>query len=102
VSKDAPFTLVLTDDNYIAVDVSDDFISLSTEEQLKVMENFFWEKNLAPQSTVDVSQDAILTEYTILIAETIMSQLKDGIRFTNDGKIDINLNNLENLGTILR
>jgi len=101
VSKKAPFEVVITDDNKVAVDLSDAFVVLSAEEQLKIVKAFFWEKTLKPYNTLDVSSDAIKEEITIVLADCLMAQLKRGEPLKRGGQIDVNFEVLENLGNIL-
>jgi hypothetical protein len=100
VSKQAPFEVKITDDNQVAVEFSDAFIALSMKEQLKEMEAFFWERNLKPQEGSDITTDMVKEEITIVLAESIMAQLKRGQPVQQDGKIDITLDDLTNLWNI--
>ena len=101
MSKEPPFEVVFSEENQIGIDLSDDFVALSTEEQLKVIEAFFWEKTLEQQKAYDVSADNYKHEITIILAECIMAKLKRGERFERGTQVDIDFNVLENLGNII-
>jgi hypothetical protein len=100
MNEGAPFEVIITEDNHVAVNLSDHFVSLPLTEQLKVVEEFFWKKSLEPQDTLDVGSESVKNEITIVLAESMMAQLKRGERFEKDGQIDISLEDLTNLWNI--
>ena len=101
MSEKAPFEVIVGEDNLLMVDISDEFAALPREEQLKVMEKFFWERTLPNREMTDVTTDLVKEEITIVLAESMMAQLKRGEAITKDGQIDITLEDLADLKNIL-
>lgn len=97
MSGDAPFRVRVSDDNHIGVEFSEEFLSLSPEEQVKAMETFFWQKNQESRSAFDVGEDTVKHEITIALAQGMLASLKRGEPVQIDGKINFNIEDLVTL-----
>jgi hypothetical protein len=94
VIKEAPFRVVFSEENRLAVKLSGDFLALSMEEQLKAMEAFYWQKMSETQSAFDVSKDAVKHEMTMVLAQSMLANLKRGEPVERNGQIKFNLEDL--------
>jgi hypothetical protein len=99
VIKEDPFRVVVSEDNHVGVEFSGAFLGLSMEEQLKAIETFYWQKTSEPQAAFDVSKEAVKREMTIVLAESMMANLKRGEPIERDGLIDITLEDLVTMWT---
>jgi hypothetical protein len=99
VMKEDPFQVVVSEDNHVGVEFSEAFLALSMEEQLKAMEAFFWQKTSEPQAAFDIGKEAVKHEMTIVLAESMLANLRRGEPVERDGLIDITLEDLVTLWT---
>jgi hypothetical protein len=97
VMKEDPFQVVVSEDNHVGVEFSEAFLALSIEEQLKAMEGFYWKKTLEPQAAFDVGIETVKHEWTIVLAESMLANLKRGEPVERDGQVDISLDDLETM-----
>jgi hypothetical protein len=85
--------LVVTfaDDGKWDIQLSEDFLSSSLEDQLQALEAFYWRKNLEPSSTLEVNSEMTEHEFTLVVTECLITKLKRGERLGNDTDIEISL-----------
>jgi len=94
VIKEDPFRVIVSEDNHVGVEFSEAFLALSMEEQLKAIEAFYRQKSSEPQAAFDVSKEAVKHEMTIVLAESMLANLKRGEPVEKDGQIKFNLEDL--------
>jgi len=94
VDREVPFTIHFADDNSVAVEFENGFLSLSQDKQLEAIEGFYRKKMSEPLFATDVSRSAAENEMTIILAETILAKLKRGEMIEKDSGIEISLEEL--------
>lgn len=82
------------DDGKLGIELSEDFLSLSLEDQLKAMEAFFLKRNLEPSSFLEVNREMAEHEVTLVVTECLIAKLKKGERLGKDTDIEISLDEL--------
>ena len=92
--KEDPFRVIVSEDNHVGVEFSEAFLALSMEEQLKAIEAFYRQKSSEPQAAFDVSKEAVKHEMTIVLAESMLANLKRGEPVERNGQIKFNLEDL--------
>lgn len=88
------FRIEFPEEGGLGIEFSDDFVSLSQEEQIRALESFFWEKTSEPSPAQGVDEAMAQHEIAMVIVEALLAKLKRGERIEEGADLDISLGDL--------
>ncbi len=88
------FVVRFSDDGSMGIEFSEEFLSLSLEDQLKAMEAFWGKKNMVAFSSLEVNREMTEHELTLVVLECLLAKLKRGEHIRKDTDIKISMDDL--------
>jgi len=79
------------EDGGVSIAFSEEFYTMSLEEQIRAMETFVGKMTLEPSAMTEVDQAMTRREITIALAECILAKLRMGERIEEDTDVELDL-----------